>query len=341
MDKAVKYIEYNTGISMLKIWMAMSIVVCHFLDTEFASKLSCVFTIYGGGAVSVFIFISFLLSDVKFTGSLKRISHRVYRLFFPQLFFAIVYFIFYTVVLSPTNDLMAGDCDIKSLCWQLIFGTALNPPMWYFSVLLILTILFYLIFALFKGEKGIIISILVAGIAIFMSYSGINYRLFCNLPDYSKWTLGRFVELIPIAVCGIIFSYYKVMNKFSNHKRTIAVICLVILLLVYKFNLFNSCDGFYYQGVRQIVIAIGLGCLFWCLPFERLPQKIRNIINQWSQYNVGIIATHYLIKALYNNIINDARRLSLLECLIMYTFALIISVMGAHIPIKYVRDAFR
>lgn len=341
MRETIQQREYNTGVSVLKIWMAMSIVVCHFLNTECTPQLSHVFTIYGGVAVSVFVFLSFLYADAVYARNWEKIGRRLYRLLLPQCFFSILYFTAYSTILFPANDIVQGEVGLRSFFMQLFFGAALNPPMWYLADLIILTILFYFIFYFSRKEYGILISILVAGIAIFMQYSGLNYRLWCGLPNESKWTAGRLAELIPIAVAGIVFSYYKIMDKISHHKLVVTITCFTTLLLVYKLDIFHPCEGFYYQGLQQVVTAICLGCFFWLLPFEKLPAKIRGFINQWACYNMGIIAMHYLIKAIYNTVINDVRRLSLLECLLIYAAALVISMIGTHIPVKYVRKAFR
>lgn len=331
---------YNMGISILKIWMVMSIVVCHFLNTEGASKLSHLFTIYGGTGVSVFVFLSFSLSEVVYIRNRKRIGRKIRRLLLPQCFFAVLYFITYTLIILPTEDVLQGSVGIRSLFWQMLLGAALNPPMWYIADLLILTIFFYWIFSFFRNEKGIIIAILIVVVAILMEYSGFNYELWQGLPNDSKWTVGRFFELIPTAVVGIFFSYYKIMDQLSDHRPVAVVICSVVLILIYKADINNNWKGFYYQGLYQVVTAVCLSGLFWNLPFEKLPERVKTFINRWSCYNMGIIALHYLVKAFYNTFINEVRRLSLSECLFIYAAALAITILGAHIPIKYVREAF-
>lgn len=98
-----KTLKYNCGISILKIWMVMSIVVCHFLDTETAPKVSYLFTIYGSTAVPALVFISFLLTNIADERNFIKVLRRLYRLVLPHCFFSIFYFIVYSLVPTPTT----------------------------------------------------------------------------------------------------------------------------------------------------------------------------------------------------------------------------------------------
>ena len=325
--------DYNTGISMLKIWLVMSVVVCHFLDTEKYGAIR-IFTDYGGTAVPVLVLISFLLTNMAVNNNNNQIRKRLSRLFLPQCFFAILYFAIYKVMYMDKYNL-------DDLLWQIVFGSSINAPMWFVSDMIMISILFYTVFRIFKGESGIAIIICIGGVAVFSQYTGINYSVFGRLPDYAKWSLGRVTELIPVAVIGVILSYYKIMDKIINHK-VVTLLCAVIGLYFCNLGIFSSCDGFYYQGMYYIVSATCLTVLFWTLPFDRLPKQIKIIINNWSRYNMGIIATHYLIKSFYDVLINhgEVLRLSIVECLGIYILSLIISIIAAQMPIEIIRKSF-
>ena len=225
---------------------------------------------------------------------------------------------------------------------QLLFGAYLDPPMWFLVDLIILSILFYSIFWLLRdAERGILAIVIVTGVAIYAQYSGLNYKIFGNLPYYSKWTLGRLAELVPLASLGIVLSHYKIMDKLFQHRKAALTISIIGLFLFYHTSLFYPVlDGFYYQGMPFIWLSVCLTVFFWCFPLEWLPVKIRMFFNKWSRYNMGIIAMHYMVKTFFDVIVGEVRRLSLLESLMVYVVSLLISVAAVHIPVKFIRNSF-
>lgn len=123
-----RLIKYNCGISILKIWMVMSIVISHFFNSEFESKASRIFTIYGGTAVSVLIFISFLLANIADERNGITIKRRLYRLTLPHFFFSVLYFIVYNLMVTPTPEISKmREEGGKGLVMQLLFGAYLDP----------------------------------------------------------------------------------------------------------------------------------------------------------------------------------------------------------------------
>lgn len=294
MHKEINFLRYNTGISVLKIWMVMSVVVCHFLDTEQASAFSRIFTIYGGTAVPVLIFVSFILTNLAVKNDCARFIHRLYRLILPHVFFSILYFLIYMFI----TPISGGKPLFKDLFLQLLFGADFNPPMWFLVDLIVLTIMFYLVFHFCKGEIGVIACIVLAGISIYGQYSGANFYRWSGLPGYAKWTIGRLVELIPVAVLGIIFSYYEIGKRLQNHKGVVFIGSAIFLTLLYKFGFFVTCEGFYYQGISYLVIACLLSCLFFVAPFEKISGRVCIVLNKWSCYSMGVIAMHYLVRSI-------------------------------------------
>lgn len=338
-----KTVKYNCGISILKIWMVMSVVVCHFLDRETAPKLSYLFTFYyAWPAVPVLVFISFLLTNIADERNITKVLRRLYRLVLPHCFFTVFYFVVYSLVPTPTATMAEmTEGGAKSLLKQLLSGGYLDPPMWFVVDLIILSILFYGVFLLLRdAERGIIAVIIIAGAAIYAQYSGINYKVFGDLPYYSKWTFGRLVELVPVAVLGIILSHYKIINKLVQHRKVALTISMIGLLLFHYTPLFYSCEGFGYQGLSLVWISVCMGIFFWLLPLEYLPVQIRAFFNRWASYNMGVIAMHYMIKAFFEIILSNMRLLSIQESIMIYVISLLVTIIATHIPIKLVKDAF-
>lgn len=328
--------NYNVQISCLKIWMVMSIVISHFLDVE-SSKLSFLFTLYGNVGVPVLFLLSFYLND--FTQK-KLIIKRMERLITPHLFFSLLYFMVYGMLINPPSDVYAGGDILSNLLFQICFGVSLNPPMWFLPNLIVISLFFYMVFIFFETQRGIWVSIVVAGVALWLQYSGVNFFYFHDLPDYAKWTVGRFVELVPFAVLGVVFSYYNLLECISRYRKIVGIVSVIILLLEYKFDMVVWIEGFGYQGIYFLIISICLVMLFCAMPLEKMPMMVKQIINKWSCYNMGIIAIHYMVRAVYGIILGEVRRLSLDEALLLYVVSLLISIVGTKIPIKFIKSSF-
>lgn len=227
---------------------------------------------------------------------------------------------------------------LRDLILQIIYGADLNPPFWFLSTMLCIYILFYFVFLFFKNDSGICIIIGICAFSIYMQYSGKNYFMFVDFPEYCKWTIGRFNELIPIAGLGVIMSYYNVMNILNRHRKVAIISSLLGCIIVTSFDLFQSCAGYYYQGIMYIFLPAFISIIFYLLPGDRIPQMIQNGINFCSGYTIGIIGFHFLVRTCLVMLLGNANRLSLGWSFIVYVISFLLSLLGGIIPIKMIRE---
>ena len=319
----------NIGIAVLKIYMLFMIVVCHFIDGDSINGMVKPFVDSGGAAVPVFFFVSFYYFNIR---NYDELLNRFNRLLIPQCFFSIGSFLLYLLI--PLNNKIVIYVRDKISFWdllvQLVFGASLDPPLWFFVDMIWVTMILGI--GMLIPKRNISFLIVILTVAVYLQYSGHNYRIFQELPSYMKWTCGRFAELIPISVIGILAGRYNVLERMKDKYRITGICVSVVWLYLLKhYSFFTSVDGFYYQGLYFLVYALAITTLFYCLPFELLPSRIQNILYTWQKYNVGILGFHYLVYGIYTSISNTVS-LIFVDCLFIYGLCLGITLVLSKIP---------
>ena len=294
------YNKVNYGLAVLKMFMCFEVVLIHFWnDTDYSSMLTP-FMLLRNFAVPTFMLISFILGEKLFERmdptSIKR---RIWRLFWPQLGMAVIYWSFYNLLYICTR--VGNVCSIKALLWQIATGTSegLNPTMWYTTVLIFLTILFWIIWYLFKGNKGIVIMCILLVSSLILQYTGVNFILFNNLRYELKYPFGRCIEMMPYAVIGFLIMYYKVYERLEKDRYRILLGALVLTgVLFFSFRRMpniTKINGFGYAGIYLIAMAVLITTIAYYFPFQKFPQIIQNLIVVLTKYTLGIYCMHRLV----------------------------------------------
>lgn len=339
--------NWNVGFSILKIWLCFAIVISHFHNSNEAISSAIVKFIISivqrtaNMGVPVFVFISFLVCDMESIALIpEKIEHRLERLLIPHLFFSITTWLLY-LALNYLVDTKIHN-DFSDLVWQILFGSNINSPLWFWVSLLIITVIIILTMRISNNRVIKYTIIAIEGIfSIIMQYTGLNTWLFGELDYKSRWTLGRVCELMPYAVAGIFFFHaLKWMKK--NSYFSFSIVIIVYYMFKHIISL-PSCDGFYYQGLGLMCTSICLVLIFYLLPFELLPYPVTEIINNFSKYSMGIMAIHYPVYTVlcilfFNG--NFEIRLSFGQGCIHYLICLILVYWGSHIPNAFIKKAF-
>ena len=63
-------------------------------------------------------------------------------------------------------------------------------------------------------------------------YSGYNFKLFKNLPDYNRTTIGRLLEMIPFPITGFTLGYYNIIYLLEKYKIKTLILSFVIYLII-------------------------------------------------------------------------------------------------------------
>lgn len=259
----------NVGIDVLKTLACAGVVVQHF----------------GGGAwggvrfaVPVFMFTSIYLSGntIK-NGDGGQLLRRMKRLYTPFAAWGMLYFLAMCLVERRFN--------VVDLFLQLTIGVPACPPLYFMFLLAANTLLLFLL-ARCGRYSMVLLAVIFAGCLV-LQYAGLNVRIFAGLPFHPQCALGRFAELLPVAICGYCL--------FLSDRKWLVAICAILCFSVAAVAEGRlPCPGFSYQGVYVLCgaicvssVAIGLG--------ERVLCESSKGVGRWTVGIVGLTAGIYYV----------------------------------------------
>ena len=299
--------KYNIGIALLKIIMCFEVVFVHTKNFAHISNANFIIKLlynFAFSAVPIFMILSFVFTDFKEIANDKnKFKKRLVRLLLPQILWTIIYFIIYKLLdYKYSVGLIHSNSDFL---YQLFLGHAYNQTLWFQIDLIALTLVFGFVFWLFDEKKAIKISIMLGILSLFLQYSFINSRLFDNiifktdyLKDYITYPIGRFFEMVPFAVLGLLISYFKIFERLLKYKWFIISNSIIGILFLSIFNIFSSIPGYGYQGIKLIFMSLLLVIAFYLIPFKSTENILIKFIIQISKRTMGVYFAHRLIISL-------------------------------------------
>lgn len=322
--------QRNYGISILKIWMSFEVILIHAWDRNESGILLFPFRKIQSFAVPVFMLCAFFFfSSALFEGNWRKLGERIKRLFVPLLLWAVIY----VLILNVFYLICGGDyLNFYDLLLQTITGYVekINTAMWFQVDLIILTFIFFLLIRFFKGKFWLFASILF-GLSLFLQYSGINYHLFESLPYEFKFPLGRLCEMIPVCIVGIFFAKAKTLIE-RKQKRYLFIALLLFLIgirgILGYFDVIPSIEGYGSAGIDYTLVPTVLFGIFYLLPLEEIPGKMKTVITYFEQGTVHIYCIHILVLRLIMIIFGvDMLDHSFIECILIYVVCFLGSVV--------------
>lgn len=325
MEKKINY-----GLSVLRVFMCFEVILNHLWSPEIDGKNFWIFLKLRPAAVPVFMIMSFYFMGRHFLDfSGKSFRLRIWRILYPQIGWAIIYFLAYKLydIISGQNQL-----QIEDLFLQIIFGHSINQSMWYQFDLLIITLVFYAAFRYIPQKITVRLLIGVSICTLIIQYLGISYPLFDSLGDEFKYSIGRLFEVFPYATLGFLFYYFRILEKFNNNWNVYFPITLLFLFISFRFNVFPTKVGFGYSGLNLIIMSMCL--IFVANTLNRvISRKQYKFITVVSQYTLGIYCMHRLVGSIFAKIFNllDASFIGFAYCILIYIICYLISLMMARI----------
>ena len=337
--------KYNYGLALAKILFCFVVILCHFWIVGTDNKYLIVFRVLKPVAVPIFMLISFyLMKDFFIKNDNNKLFKRVITLFIPVIFYAIVYYLVYKYSCIYLNTCSGYVLTRKNLLLQIFTGHVYNQTMWFQTVLITLTILFFIIFKVFKNNKGCIALILLLLGAAYLQVSGLNYKMFGEMSYETRYPLGRIVESIPYAIVGFIIAYVSLFDRiiFVFKKRVIPIIFLLITSVVFiimrEKNTIIPSNGFGYQGILLFLIGTTLFMMFGLLKFKN--DAIKKIIKKLSSYTLGVYCMHRLvafgITQLFIRLNYDINTFCF--CVVVYITCNVISFLVSLLPFKFIKN---
>ncbi len=323
--------QTNWGLSLLRTYMCFLVILCHFWFPESPSGPTTILYQDRNYAVAVFMVMSFLLTRHTLVEHYKsKILNRFKRLLIPQIGWAVIYWCIYKIIDLICNTSLQN--SISDMFWQIAFGHSpkLNATMWYQVNLIWITIIFLIIILLFK-KSHMTILFLLAALAIYLQYSG-TYMYFDRFRFEIKYPLGRFVEMLPLAVTGFALSSENAMNTLVKHRWRSIALSVFVIIMVAHFPVFSDIPGYGYQGAGVLLCASAFVILFYCLPLDHIPDILKRPLTFITGHTMGIYCIHRLVGTLLLlflprlGIQFDIK--SLPGCLLIYCISFLLSWIG-------------
>lgn len=325
--------QYDYGLAMLRMMMCFTVVLCHFWDAADARGVMRVFRFLRAYAVPVFMILSFIFSQKAFLQhDRQKVKSRFERLIIPQVGWAVMYWVVYILIDRTIG--MGLQLGIGDLLWQLFTGHSpkLNAVMWYQFDLILLTALFLVIISHFKDRaEWILLAWGVAALAI--QYSKLHL-VFLPLRFELRYPLGRFSEMVPLAVVGYLLSSKNVLVRIKSHRLASIVISILTMAVAVRLGNRWEPSGYDYQGAKRIVMGVAFVALFCAIPFERIPELGKKIIKVATSYTLGIYCMHNLVGTLTEKAMSYfgasvPKPQSFAECILIYLIAFAASWLGS------------
>ena len=289
--------KINFGIEILRMILCFWVLNFHFNKNKNRKYYKILNTFYH---VPTFMIISFYLSNKLFsTLDIIKIKQRIYRLLLPYLVIPIIKLLidsFYFHYKTSFKEFIIK--AFIDLLLQYITGFRIYVFLWYILALILLTIFFLIIFLIFNKNLFFILQFIQI-IAYAFQYNEMNYNLFSRYNNrYNKHLrIGAFIiEMVPIAVSGIIIAKIEILKKLSNHRIITIFFCFCFLFLLYNYNIFGNFKGFNYSGIKNNFAGICIFISFSLISFKNIKNNLFfKIIKQLTSYTGGIYYFHGII----------------------------------------------
>ena len=319
MTKSPKYSRnnhiMNLGIEILRLILCFWVITFHFAGNKNRRKYKILNTFYH---VPTFMLISFYFSyKIFISKDIIKYKRRLERLLIPYIIWPLLF-----LLISFPFDSINIKQIIIDLLIQYISGYKIIGCLWFVQNLIFFGIFFQIIYFLLNKQSLIILQILFI-ISYLLQYEEINYKIFDKYPNHIR-ILSYIIEMMPIAIAGLILKNIDILKKISNDKIKYILFSIIALYFIYNYNIFGNIKGFYFVGIKQNIAGILLFIFFSLIPLNKINNKIiLAIIKTTTRYTGGI----YYLQKITDYILNKFEFLNqnpFLKCFMIYIFGFLI-----------------
>ena len=267
----------NFGIQILRSLLCFWVLLNHCLNQN-NKKLYKILFKYRMH-VPCFILIAFYYSNKTIvSGNIIKIKKRFERILIP-------YFILPIIILLVNNFLYIFTSfgsfrrilNIKDLFYQYLFGRRFIPVFWFQFYLIWSTLFFIIISFLFRKRFSIII-IHIFLISYFLQYSNLNYKFFYSFNLIVRYSIGSFVEMLPISATGCFLSSLDVFRLINNNIKAIYFSSISLFLILF-YDVFKYIPSISFSGIVLNVGSVFLFIIFHLIPLNYIKSTIlQNIL---------------------------------------------------------------
>lgn len=112
------------------------------------------------------------------------------------------------------------------------------------------------------------------------------------------YPLGRIVEMLPTVLVGVILAQNDLLKKVKQNQLIAIAAGLVLIGIGYGVMLAEmriAYHQFGYGFMGLLISASGFVVLFYCLPFDKISDTLKNVMEIVTRYTMGIYCMHILV----------------------------------------------
>ena len=189
----------------------------------------------------------------------------------------------------------------------------------------------HLIILLFKSYKNIILLTLCI-VSYIYQYNGRNVEKFKNNDIRKRYTLGRIIEVLPMAIIGFFLYFFQIIKIMENKRLNNIFLCILLIYFFRHYNIFLNIKGFAYQGIVGGIIAVLLFITFSLLPFNSIKnKKTLNILKIITNHTSSIYYHHLTIYYYCFNYFTAIKNRNAFGCIQIYFICYLIGLSGTYI----------
>lgn len=281
--------DRSLTIDLLKIIASFFVVIFHY-ESFVSGKPFSPFYFIGWYAVPVFVVCTFYLNGKYFNtaSALKtKIYKKISRFIYPFLFWSTIGFLLHPSLISP-----------KLIGRQVLFGTSVDPPLYYLNIIVIFSLIWYLLRKLNSNHKNIIYIILIVLSLVYETYFSYQ-QILGFFPIQAQFSGIRLFELLKFAAIGSLLYMYK--NKFIPLWKRKTFLRLLILISTISIGLdivgkwIHQPQEMGYTGFLLTLGVMGLTSTFIYLEKKYSQYFFSKTVNYWAKYSLGIYCIHYFL----------------------------------------------
>ena len=327
--------KVNLGLEILRMLMSFWVIMTHYYQPKYKVVFNMII-LHAFHVPTFFIMSFYFLFPNLSKRNLDKIKNRLERLIIPYIIYPVLYCIINNLLYILNKDKIKI-IKFKYLLMQLLIGRRFFNVLWFHFNLILLTISFYIISFLFKGNYLIILQIFGL-ITYVISISNLNFDFFSEYRDEIKLSVGHFAETIPLSITGLTLASFDIIYKVKNYRNKAIFFSLSLLIMLFKYDIFTEVKGFGKQGLLNIIAGSLFFILFSLFPLDDCNKNVKKIIRYMTYFTPGIYFLHTKIFHIFK-IIDLIKNLTFLGCIIIYILSYLICIifylLFKHTKMKY------
>jgi len=326
--KNIKNKNRNLGLELLRMILSFFIVVIHCCNVK--NKILFKLLFEKPFHVSFFFLTSFYFSyNIFLSRNIFKIKLRFLRILIPYIIWPmIIYIINNSFYIFFGLSLYNKKLLFKELVIQIILGRNYHQVFWFQFNLIFISLLFTILSFIIK-EHFLLILQIIGIIAYYLQYSSLNYNIFFSYHDNIKHTVGLIVEMMPIAVTGLILKSIDLLEKLRIIRKQSLLLIFIIFILILHIDFIIRPKGLLYPGILINIGAILLFSFFGIMLInEKLNKNLIVIISYITKYTGGVYYLHTVVRNIIIEKISLVNNRTYSGALIIYIICFLVCFIG-------------